>query len=81
MSQTSQGRLPAPTLRGTPPAGAGGLLRIRDVIALTRLSRATIYRMVDRGEFPRQVPVARQAVAWSADAVNAWVRKQITLDS
>jgi prophage regulatory protein len=50
------------------------LLKIRDVVARTSLSRPTIYRLIERGEFPRNRKISPQRVAWPADAVDAWIR-------
>lgn len=36
------------------------------------LSRATIYRMMDQGEFPRPQRIARRAVAWRASVIEKW---------
>jgi prophage regulatory protein len=40
---------------------------------LTGLSRATIYRYVDAGEFPRPVKIGVRAIAWHASDVDAWI--------
>lgn len=54
------------------------LLRLPDVIALTRLSRSTLYRLMDRGAFPRPVSVAGTRIrAWSAEAISAWIDDQL----
>ena len=51
-----------------------GLLRLRDVLRLTSLSQATIYRMVQRGEFPRPRRTSRQgAVRWRRSEVREWL--------
>jgi len=57
--------------RGT-PSSQGRSLRIDDVIATTGLSRATIYREIKAGQFPRQKKLARRAVGWDEVAVAAW---------
>ena len=64
-----------------PPPGQTGfleepvldrLLTIREVSILTSLSRATVYRKVRDGSFPRPFPVSAGRVAWSALAVREW---------
>ena len=49
------------------------LLRLRDVQAIVGLSRSTIYEMMQKGLFPRQVLLGRRAVAWWESEVNEWV--------
>lgn len=47
-------------------------LRRREVEAETGLSRATIYRKMADGSFPRPRRVGRQAVRWPESDINAW---------
>ena len=53
------------------------LLRIPEVIQRTGLSRSTIYRMVDRGEFPRPVPLTSRTVAWSSSEIDRWIQERL----
>jgi prophage regulatory protein len=48
------------------------MLRRHQVETATGLSRATIYRMMRQGNFPRPVLVGERAVAWPADVILAW---------
>lgn len=48
-------------------------LRLPDVIRRTALSRATIYRKIDRGEFPKPERLGANSVAWYESDVAAWV--------
>jgi prophage regulatory protein len=52
--------------------GGNRFLGIKDVVAETSLSCATIYRLIARGEFPEQIRVSPQRVAWSERAISAW---------
>ena len=52
------------------------VLRISDVVRLTRLSKATVYRMMARDAFPRPFPltgVPGGAVAWRLEDVAKWI--------
>lgn len=49
------------------------LLRLPAVKRRTGLSAATIYRMIDRGEFPGRVRLSVNAVAWYESDINRWV--------
>jgi prophage regulatory protein len=49
------------------------LLVLRDVVALTRLSKPTIYKFIASGTFPRQVHLAPQRVVWMRSEILAWI--------
>lgn len=53
------------------------LLRLPQVKDLTGLSRATIYRYVDAGEFPRPVKLGPRAIAWHASDIDGWIAGRI----
>jgi len=40
------------------------LLTVEEVAAQTRLSKPTIYKLVKRGDFPRQLRLCANKVAW-----------------
>ena len=48
-------------------------LKLEEVLGLVSLSRATVYRMMSRGEFPRPVRVGRRAARWHSDEVEEWL--------
>lgn len=54
------------------------LIRLPAVIDQTGLSRATIYRRVADGSFPKPVPLGNSLSAWVSDEVDAWVDARIT---
>jgi prophage regulatory protein len=58
------------------PADAGRFLRLPDVIATTGLSRPTIYRLIDRHEFPEQHRLTRRSVGWWESDVEDWLRNR-----
>ena len=47
-------------------------LRIADVRRVTGLPRATIYEMVSRGRFPKQVRLSPRAVGWLESEISEW---------
>lgn len=49
------------------------LLRLRDVIDRTGLSRSTIYRRLDDGIFPAPVRIGDFAVRWRESALQQWM--------
>lgn len=52
------------------------LLRRREVVEITGLSPATIYRQMPKGQFPRQVSVGSRGVRWRASEVYAWMKSR-----
>jgi len=50
------------------------ILRINTVLERTGLTRSTLYRKIERGEFPRQVKIAQRCAGWRESAVNDWLR-------
>jgi prophage regulatory protein len=52
-------------------------LRIGDVERVTGLPRATIYEMVGKGLFPKQVRLSPRAVAWIESEILDWQSARI----
>lgn len=52
------------------------LMRRQKVEELIGLSRASIYRLIDKGEFPRPVRVSPKAVRWKESDVTAWIQSR-----
>ncbi|EKG0406608.1 AlpA family transcriptional regulator, partial [Vibrio cholerae] len=40
------------------------LIRFREVLAMTGLSRSSMYRFIEENQFPTQVQLGGRAVAW-----------------
>jgi prophage regulatory protein len=49
------------------------ILRIATVLQLTGLSRSTLYRKIQRGEFPKQIKLSERCAGWRRSAVDAWM--------
>lgn len=54
-------------------------LRLNDVLALTGLSRSSIYHLMKTREFPASVPLGRKAVGWVQEEIDGWVQARIRL--
>jgi prophage regulatory protein len=50
------------------------ILRLHAVLDRTGLSRATLYRKIQGGTFPKQVRIAERCTGWRESAVNAWMQ-------
>lgn len=53
------------------------LIKIKEVTALTSLARATIYKKVSEGEFPKQVSLGTNSVAWLESEILEWIEEKI----
>jgi len=49
------------------------ILRLNAVLDRTGLSRATLYRKIQNGTFPRQVRIAARCTGWRESAVSEWM--------
>ncbi len=49
------------------------LLRLRQVLELTGLSRSSIYRLIDASAFPEPIRLGPRAVAWRVVDLDAWL--------
>lgn len=61
------------------------MLRLKDVLLRTGLSRSTIYNKLDAGSphhdesFPKQVKLGGGAVRWVESEINSWIEKRIRI--
>lgn len=63
-------------MRGNTSSGSDEptrILRLPDILAVTGLSRSTIYQQMEAGLFPRQVALGVKAVGWRENEVNFWI--------
>ena len=49
------------------------LIRLTEVMALTGLSRSSLYRKKRAGDFPESVELGERVVAWWQSEVRAWM--------
>jgi prophage regulatory protein len=53
------------------------MLRLPDVKQKTGLSRSQIYRLIDHGDFPRQVQLGDRASGWIEAEIEKWLLERI----
>lgn len=53
------------------------LIKLKEVIETTGLSRSTIYKYIEDGLFPRSVSLGGRAVAWVDEEVKDWIVARI----
>ena len=54
----------------TPPRR---ILRLPDVKLATGLQRATIYKLIEAGDFPKPVRLTPRAVGWKSAEIDEWI--------
>jgi prophage regulatory protein len=52
-------------------------LRLKEVLRRTSLSRATLYRKIQKGTFPKQVRIATRCAGWRESAIDEWMHNPI----
>lgn len=52
-------------------------IRLPKVLALVGLSQTTVYEMARKGEFPKQVKLGGNSVAWVKAEVLQWNREKL----
>ena len=49
------------------------LVKLPVVREMTTFSSATIYRLISKGEFPKQIKVSERSSGWLLDEIYAWL--------
>jgi len=52
--------------------------RVNDLVPLTGLSRSTIYRLVDKGDFPKPIKLSARIVGWEEEALLRWKEDKVS---
>ncbi len=61
----------------TPTPAPDRLLRLREVMERTALSRTAVYDLMEQGRFPRPVRLTKRCVAWPESLVNVWIHEKV----
>jgi prophage regulatory protein len=60
------------------PTTSLAILRCREVIKRTGMSKATLYRRIADGEFPRSVSLGGSMVGWLESEINNWIASRVS---
>lgn len=52
-----------------------GFLRLKEVLKFIPLSRATIYRKMEEGKFPKAYHLGSNTTAWRAEDIQAYIHQ------
>lgn len=58
------------------PPQIDGFLRLPEVKAIAPVSTATIYRRMERGDFPRQYDIGGGLVGWKRSEIERWAAER-----
>ncbi|WNK47374.1 AlpA family phage regulatory protein [Pantoea agglomerans] len=53
------------------------LIKVPEVLKRCAMSRATLYRLLERGEFPVQVRISQRSVGFYEHEINQWLAERI----
>ena len=53
-----------------------GILSLPQVSELVNLSRSTIYRMIERDQFPSPIQIGLRSVGWLPKEINIWLESR-----
>jgi prophage regulatory protein len=70
---------PKPAKRVPPPqflGPCGRILRIKDVILMTGLSKSTIWKMHQEGRFPKRSNISPRSVGWLYTEIHGWINER-----
>ena len=52
------------------------IYRLPAVLEITGLSKATIYRLINRGDFPPRVQLSPRCVGWRVKDIDEWLEQR-----
>ena len=52
------------------------ILRVADLVALLNVSRTTIWRQRQEGEFPQPIRLSANAIGWPAHVIYEWLAER-----
>tara|TARA_B100000795_G_C22645404_1_gene378134 strand:- start:413 stop:607 length:195 start_codon:yes stop_codon:yes gene_type:complete len=52
------------------------VIKLAQVIEITSLSSATIYRLIKTGQFPKQLKLAQRSSGWLLEEINNWLESK-----
>jgi len=55
------------------------VIKLKDVIDTTGLSKSSIYAYMARGAFPKPIQLGPRAVAWVEGEIHEWVNQKVLM--
>ena len=57
------------------------LMRLPELLTKIGYSRASVYKLIAEGSFPKPILLGKRAVAWNEEAVDDWILSRINAPS
>lgn len=68
-------------MEGHPVSNTDRIIRLKTVLDQTGLTRSTLYRKIDEGTFPRQIPISARGTGWRESEVRRWIADPMGYDA
>lgn len=72
LANVTNNSVPAPALDNIPDR----IIRAKEVVKMTGLSRTTIWRLEKKGTFPKRVSLGAGSVGWRFSEVQSWMQQR-----
>lgn len=53
------------------------ILRLKEVVSKVGLSRTTIYRLISKKAFPKQIKLGERSSGWLSAEIDAWLLERV----
>jgi len=53
------------------------IMRLKEIIEKTGLSRSTIYNLISQGRFPKQIELGARSVGWVDAEIDEWLETKV----
>ncbi|WP_028867888.1 AlpA family transcriptional regulator [Psychromonas arctica] len=53
------------------------LMKLKEVMNNTGLSRSSVYKYISEGHFPKPVPTGERSVAWLDSEIDDWILERV----
>jgi len=53
------------------------IIKLSKVTSMVPLSTASIYRLIKKGEFPKQIKLGERSSGWMLEEVERWIENRI----
>jgi len=57
------------------------IIKMTEVVNKTALCKTTIYNLIAKGEFPKQIPLGERSVGWLESSVDEWIDGRVAMSN
>lgn len=55
------------------------VLKLKDVLSKTGLSKTSLYKLISLSEFPKPISLGLRSVGWLDSEIEAWIQEKINV--